>query len=1260
MVDAFGLDKTDPFEINFHYVHNPFPLRGEPVELVQNMRASLQVGLFDRAEALLQRLGEIFPPSNPQLVEAHNLYIRANVEAIVRNPNGDRIGRLQYWFEREMRRNGIQPNETTLALMCRASITALSGERQVRSLRRYLEIAAEKTRILAQLLDSGEFTHSEWRTLNLLIESHSDISQESSPIARDTPFLEEPTTKPLQIQSVEQRGLGLQTLKKSLVSLEDSDDATMLQKMHGDLSAYYQWKFEQQERLEQDSIDAAVDEWRAEHENMVKMGINPAFQSKSIKAMLWNWYSALLPKVQKEIESVKTKEDKIGTIHLHDTVRYAPYFALLPPEKLCAITIVCTLQELVSEGIAPGVKLGRITLKIAAALQDEAGALWEKRVGKSKKAQRRTKKLAKQAATPKAQEPSNTSAKGTSINVVELDEAKYLMSRQTEWPVGARVMVGGTLLAKLVQVARIDVRQQNLEAPKPEFKPEPALRHDVTYVRGKHIGLIHAHDALRELLAREPPRGLLGARLPMLVEPKPWESPKDGGFLTLPSRLVRDKTGDETQKMYLFASAARGDLDQLFKSLNVLGRTPWRINEDLLTVMAEAWNTGEAIADIPPANPDIPYPPEPSTEEGDVAKAIWLRRRQAIDNEIGGYHSNRCFQNLQLEVARAFLGKSMYFPHNIDFRGRAYPMPPFLNHMGADNARGLLQFGVAKELGEQGLFWLKVQVANLHGFDKASLTERADFTASHIEDIRDSAANPLTGSRWWLKAADPWQCLAACMDLVKAIDSPDPSKYKSSLPVHQDGTCNGLQHYAALGGDSFGAAQVNLEPGERPADVYSGVANLVKAAIKEEVAEGHPMALALDGKITRKVVKQTVMTNVYGVTFVGARDQVQRQLDDIMPDRSESNVSNYQLAAYIAHKIFKALSTMFQGAHDIQDWFGQCAFRISTAVTAEQIDRLAKRGFEKKPKPVSKGSKPPAKLNRASTIKLIKEQFQSSVIWTTPLKLTVVQPYRASDDRQVQSTLQSITIKQPKLNDAVSKRKQLQGFPPNFVHSLDATHMMLTALKCDELGLTFASVHDSFWTHAADVPVMNRVLREAFVAMHSENIIDRLAEELKARHRGSLYLATVKARSAVGKKIKKFRAERYKTMAKKGSWQLDELIEEKKRQDLLNSADEEDQRLGREMVTPASIYEAHAQSTSILEVSLQQEAEEVLEAEVEEEVKALQADANAHTAETKPQAKAKPSFTLISPVWLPLTFPPVPEKGDFDVRRVRDSPYFFS
>ena len=49
----------------------------------------------------------------------------------------------------------------------------------------------------------------------------------------------------------------------------------------------------------------------------------------------------------------------------------------------------------------------------------------------------------------------------------------------------------------------------------------------------------------------------------------------------------------------------------------------------------------------------------------------------------------------------------------------------------------------------------------------------------------------------------------------------------SLSPLSQDGSCNGLQHYAALGRDVIGATSVNLIPCEVPQDVYSGVAQQV-------------------------------------------------------------------------------------------------------------------------------------------------------------------------------------------------------------------------------------------------------------------------------------------------------------------------------------------------------------------------------------------------------------------------------------------------
>ena len=90
------------------------------------------------------------------------------------------------------------------------------------------------------------------------------------------------------------------------------------------------------------------------------------------------------------------------------------------------------------------------------------------------------------------------------------------------------------------------------------------------------------------------------------------------------------------------------------------------------------------------------------------------------------------------------------------------------------------------------------------------------------------------------------------------LTSPEPEAYEGTLPVHQDGTCNGLQHYAALGGDVQGVAQVNLAVADRPSDVYTYVARMVEDTIKKDLEDNNEIARFLSGKVVRKVVKQTV------------------------------------------------------------------------------------------------------------------------------------------------------------------------------------------------------------------------------------------------------------------------------------------------------------------------------------------------------------------------------------------------------------------
>jgi DNA-directed RNA polymerase len=283
----------------------------------------------------------------------------------------------------------------------------------------------------------------------------------------------------------------------------------------------------------------------------------------------------------------------------------------------------------------------------------------------------------------------------------------------------------------------------------------------------------------------------------------------------------------------------------------------------------------------------------------------------------------------------------------------------------------------------------------------------------------------------------------------------------TGVPVHMDGSCNGLQHYAALGRDVAGAAEVNLINAEQPSDPYRSVAERLQVIMDgmsrdESNPQQQQLAKFLTSRIGRKVVKQTVMTSVYGVTFIGARAQIHRQLVDLT--RGEPNVSEdmlFKCSGLLARETLNALAQTFSGAQAVMTWLARVASFVA----------------KKTGKPIT---------------------------WVTPLGLPVLQPYRSSGSYQVKTCLQHVVLARDTDHLPVNSRKQSTAFAPNFIHSIDSTHLLMTASDCAARGLTFAGdvfvvwlvcfwfcllvhvagVHDSFWTHPGDVDEMGRSLRK--------------------------------------------------------------------------------------------------------------------------------------------------------------------------------------
>ncbi|XP_070560367.1 DNA-directed RNA polymerase, mitochondrial-like isoform X2 [Ptychodera flava] len=561
------------------------------------------------------------------------------------------------------------------------------------------------------------------------------------------------------------------------------------------------------------------------------------------------------------------------------------------------------------------------------------------------------------------------------------------------------------------------------------------------------------HPLLVDLIkdAKEPELWFDSEVLPMLSPPLPWTSNKHGGYLLASTKIMRSRDDMVIHDIVMEQTEQR-NLFPVFDSLNQLGAVPWKINQRMLDLITAVFlDKGSVELDIPQPVTECRELPQIS-ENLELSEMTALRKeRMMLRRQKAEMHSLRMDFLYKLSIANKYRNNIFWFPHNMDFRGRVYPCPPHFNHLGSDPMRSILLFAKGHPLGKHGLKWLKIHLINLTGLRKRnSLKDREEYADSIIDDILDSADNPMTGRKWWQKTDEPWQVLASCMEIANAIRSPDPAKYVSNFPVHQDGSCNGLQHYAALGRDVIGAHQVNLHPFDVPQDVYSGVAQKVEEARKEDAENGIKIAQVLEGFVERKVVKQTVMTVVYGVTRFGGHRQILKQLKDL-PNFPEEY--QWEAAGYLVSKVFQSLREMFTKTREIQDWFTASC------------------------KAVCKAGRP--------------------MEWVTPLGLPIIQSYQR---RRSSAISYGTKDKQGKISQAVDSlekpdtKKQTNAFAPNFIHSIDSTHMMLTSLFCQKAGITFVSVHDCYWTHPSTVDIMNKICREQFVALHKTPILEQLSE----------------------------------------------------------------------------------------------------------------------------------------------------------------------
>uniref|UniRef100_A0A8C3LJ79 DNA-directed RNA polymerase n=1 Tax=Chrysolophus pictus TaxID=9089 RepID=A0A8C3LJ79_CHRPC len=796
--------------------------------------------------------------------------------------------------------------------------------------------------------------------------------------------------------------------------------------------------YSEKEMVSYPKLDFTVQELRERFQQQLEMELNSTITIESVEStkpltpqaikarqqlvsFRSQWRDAILQALQKS----KHNMSQVKTMSGH-SVLY-PYLCLLPDEEYVDI-MMQTLNSLSPQGES----LAVLARELGSKVYNRYLTQRKLHSGQLKKVQEIYEKYIHLLA--KDTQPSEYLPREYWEKLVA--EAGYgpsLNLKDCSWPYVLLMRLGMYLLEILVHAVKVPRNTLNPRLPP---KLIPVLYHIYSFRSSWQVGLIKPHPIFSQIVsdAAEAVLTFNSSAIPMLCPPVPWTSPHFGAFVLSDTKLMRYVDG-AIQHQQLLDQCPQVNLHPVLDALNQLGNCAWKINQPVLDIIISIFNDkGNEKLDIPPPVSEAPKPSVSPSSSSALHKSqkheLLLCKKKAAE-----MHSLRMDALYKLSIANYVRDKVFWFPHNMDFRGRTYPCPPYFNHLGNDVTRAILLFAEGRPLGPKGLDWLKIHLINLTGLKKKNaLQERLDYANEIMEEILDSADHPLTGRKWWMNTDEPWQVLACCMEIAKASRSPNPAAFISHFPVHQDGSCNGLQHYAALGRDLIGAISVNLMPCSVPQDVYSAVAQQVEEFRKKDAEEGLRIAQVLEGFIGRKVVKQTVMTVVYGVTRYGGRLQMEKRLKEIeFPEEYLWEASHY-----LVKQVFNGIKEMFSATRDIQNWLTESAKLIA--------------------------------------------QSGRTVEWVTPLGLPIVQPYY-----RIKPTVLTCSMKP----DTV---KQKNAFPPNFIHSLDSTHMMLTALHCFRQGLTFVSVHDCYWTHALTVDIMNKICRQQFVALHSQKILEDLSK----------------------------------------------------------------------------------------------------------------------------------------------------------------------
>ena len=391
-----------------------------------------------------------------------------------------------------------------------------------------------------------------------------------------------------------------------------------------------------------------------------------------------------------------------------------------------------------------------------------------------------------------------------------------------------------------------------------------------------------------------------------------------------------------------------------------------------------------------------------------------------------------------------------------DYRGRVYYQQPYFNFQGSDVARGLFLFDKPRRVTAKGLKWLARHTATCFNqtfirSDKFAAPYRSHLDAEGLDDISVDKMTLDDRERWTYENMDmilstfglderaekSVSFLACCIEWRKWKQNPDV--FFSALPIPIDGSNNGWQHLAAISADQEAGKLVGLVPTGIQEDFYVKTAKALINLLPDWFGERDmPMK-----HIRKGISKRGSMTRAYSAGATKIADNM------YLDCRTEGFDERYNIELkdcnVLARNLVKAIDMVCPGPLQTMHYLQQLA------------------AYD------------------------IQQTGEPTLYWETPSGFPVIYQAPRMDSKfhrvrmQMNNTSKQIKHRGNFPTEYPDIRKFMSGISPNFIHSLDATHMCLVL---SQWGGAFGGVHDSFSTHADDVDDLLSLTKAVFMDMY--------------------------------------------------------------------------------------------------------------------------------------------------------------------------------